>query len=122
LEEAATKYLQENQHKRSIDRDGYALKQLIPVLGHLPLRKVHMGTVQPYVEKRAKSVSQGTINKELSVLRRILNLAARRWRDENDNPWLDALPLLDIKSYDARKPYPLSWDEQQRLFKELLAT
>ena len=64
---------------------------------------------------------QGTVNKELSILRRILNLAARSWRDENDNPWLDSLPLIDIRAYQARKPYPLSWDEQCRLFRLLPA-
>jgi len=52
-------------------------------------------------------------------LRRILNLAARSWRDDNDNPWLDSLPLIDIRSYEARKPYPMSWDEQRRLFRLL---
>jgi len=122
LTEAATKYLEENQHKRSIDRDGYALRHLIPVLGHLPLRKLHMGTLQPYIRTRLQSsVSQGTVNRELSLLRRILNLAARSWRDENDIPWLDSLPLIDIRSYEARKPYPLSWDQQCRLFSLLPA-
>jgi integrase len=54
------------------------------------------------------------------VVRRILNLAARKWRDEEGTPWLiSAPPLLTLPQGPARKPYPLSWEEQQRLFEKL---
>lgn len=49
-----------------------------------------------------------------------LILAARLWRDESGLTWLETAPLLQmLECDDARKPYPLSWDEQARLFARL---
>ena len=39
--EAATKFLNEHQHKRSLERDARALAALDPFIGELPLRHVH---------------------------------------------------------------------------------
>jgi hypothetical protein len=76
--EAATKYLQENQHKRSLERDARALTAMDAYIGELPLHRVHHDTLQPYVQARLKAgTSPGTINRDLAVARRILNLAAR---------------------------------------------
>ncbi len=117
--EAATKYLEENAHLRSIERSAYALDAVLPFIGSLPLHQVHMGALQDYLGQRRQVVQQGTINKELSIVRRVLNLAARSWRDEHGLTWLETAPLIEIRNYEARKPYPLSWDEQRRLFSEL---
>ncbi|HZD53860.1 MAG TPA: site-specific integrase [Woeseiaceae bacterium] len=35
--------------------------------------------------------------------------------------WLSSPPLIEMEQGPARKPYPLSWEEQDRLFKELPA-
>jgi len=43
--QAATKFLLENQHKRSIDRYAQSLSCLDPFIGDLPLNKVHQGTL-----------------------------------------------------------------------------
>jgi len=117
FEEAATRYLLENSHKRSIDRDGQGLKLAMPHIGHLLLSKVHMGTLQSFIDGRLQAGrSQGTINRDLAPVRRILNLSARLWRDENGNPWLITAPLIQMRAYDARQPGPLSFAEQQQLF------
>ena len=51
---------------------------------------------------------------------RILNLAARKWRDEHGLTWLETPPLLTFQEVDdARSPYPLSWEEQECLLKAL---
>lgn len=117
--EAAAKFLAENTHLRALDRCVYALDAVMPFIGDLPLRQVHMGTLGEYRKIRSRQVGQGTINKELSVVRRILNLAARVWRDEHGLSWLETAPLIEIRNYQARKPYPLSWDEQRELFSQL---
>ena len=118
---AATKYLEENQHKRSLERDARALAALDPYIGQLPLRRVHHDTLQPYVRDRiAAGISPGTVNRDLAVARHILNLSARLWRDESDRPWLDTAPLIQMQRHpDKREPYPLSIDEQRLLFSEL---
>jgi integrase len=114
---AATKYLNDGD-KRSLDRDAPTLKIMMPYIGHLPLNQVHMGTLEPYIAARKQQgTKSGTINRDLAVVRRILNLSARLWRNENGLTWLENAPLLQMLSTkDARKPYPLSWEEQELLF------
>ena len=43
---AATKYLTENQHKRTIGDDAGRLEQLDPFIGALTLKQVHMGSLR----------------------------------------------------------------------------
>jgi len=118
--EAATRYLNENQHKRSISRDAQALKMLDPYIGNLELRHVHSGNLDRYVSARKKEVTPGTINRDLAVVRRILNLAARSWREENGLGWIDSPPLLQmVPNETPKQPYPLSWSEQVQLLQEL---
>lgn len=118
---AATKYLQDYAHKKSIGDDAIQLKMLDPMIGGLELRQVHMGTLQAFIAKRkAEGVKTKTLNTGLAVVRRVLNLAASEWIDEKGLTWLETAPkikLLSIK--DARKPYPLTEEEQSLLFQEL---
>jgi len=97
------------------------LKQLDSYIGDLDLRRVHIGTLQDFIDdRRAQGRKTKTINLALASVRRILNLAASEWLDEFGLTWLDRPPKITLlKVTDARKPYPLSWDEQTRLFKEL---
>ena len=54
------------------------------------------------------------------MARRILNLASQEWLDENGLSWLHIAPKIKLlEERDLRKPYPLSWEEQARLLKEL---
>lgn len=118
---AATKYLEENQHKKSIADDAGLLRQLDPFIGDLLLKQVHMGTLQPFIAKRQQDkVKTRAINAGLEVVRHILNLAEREWRDERGLTWIERAPkirLFPIK--DRRPPYPLSRKEQAVFFPEL---
>jgi integrase len=82
---------------------------------------VHMGTLQNFIEfRRSQGRKMKTINLALGVVRHILNLAGSEWLDEYGLTWLERPPKITLlKVTDARKPYPLSCDEQTRLFKEL---
>ena len=58
--EASAKYLAENQHKRSLDRDRRALAVIDLYIGDLPLGRVHHGTLAKYTEARlSRGVSPG---------------------------------------------------------------
>jgi integrase len=120
---AATKYLNENHHKRRIADEALHLKQLDPYIGHLPIESVHAGTLQPFINARRKrGIKTKSINLALGVVRHILNLAASEWLDENNLTWLQSPPKIKLlRVTDARQPYPLSWEEQERLFQELPA-
>ena len=119
--EAATKFLLENQHKRSLVDDAGHLKLLVQFIGNMPLETIHMGALQKFIEKRRQDgVKTRTINHGLVVVRRILNLAASEWMDEHGLTWLPHAPKIKLlPEHDLRKPYPLSWEEQHKLFKEL---
>jgi integrase len=118
--EAGERYVRENQHKRSIYLDELHLRQLDRYIGNLDLRRVHIGTLQDFIDdRRTQGRKTKTINLALATVRRILNLAASEWLDEYGLSWLDRPPKITLlRVTDARKPYPLSWDEQTRLFKE----
>jgi integrase len=118
---AATKFLAENQHKKTLADDAVLLKQLDPFIGDLMLRQVHMGSLQRFSAKRqSDGVRTRTINNALAQVRHILNLAASEWRDEQGLTWLEHAPKIKLlKVRDGRPPYPLSHEEQAVLFQEL---
>lgn len=119
--EAATRFLMENQHKRSLDSDAGRLRELVKYIGDMSLESIHMGTLQAFIEgRRRDNVKTRTINHGLQVVRHILNLAASEWMDEYGLTWLLTAPKIKLlPEHDLRKPYPLNWDEQHKLFNEL---
>lgn len=119
--EAASKYIDENQDKRSISFYVRLLKILDPYIGDLLIENVHMGTLKKYIEDRKnKGRKNRTINSCLQIVRIVLNVAANEWRDEDGVGWLRSAPKIKLfPENDKRKPYPLSWEEQNRLFGEL---
>jgi integrase len=119
--DAAIKFMLENQHKRSIRVDAWCLKTLDPYIGDMSLESVHMGSLQHYIRQRQKEgVKTKTINLSLQVVRHLLNLAASVWMDEHGLTWLASPPKIKLlPETDKRKPYPLSWEEQNRLFEAL---
>ncbi len=121
FEQAAAKFVLENQHKRSIQQDVGRLKQLMPWIGDIQLSRLHIGVLQPWIEYRRKQgVAVGTINHGLKITRRILNLAASEWMDGNGLTWLQVAPKIKLlPDLNKRQPYPLNWEEQTALFKEL---
>jgi len=123
FQEAATKFLMENQHKRSLHNDATHLRLLVKYIGDMTLESIHIGTLQTFMNaRRQDGVKMRTINHGLKVVRRILNLASSEWMDEHGLTWLAHAPKIKLlPEPDPRKPYPLSWEEQTKLFKVLPA-
>ena len=123
FEEAAMRYLEDIAHKSSADTAAMHLDQLLPTIGPLPLEQVHDGTLKAFVDgETARGMAPKTINNAIGVVSAVLNRAARVWRTEAGMPWLrQAPPRLSRLSTKGRqaKPYPLSWEEQDRLFRLL---
>lgn len=119
--QAATRFLTENHRLRSIGQYAWALKQLDPYVGELPIASVHMGSLRPFIEARQREGRKAkTINIALAAARRILNVAASEWIDEHNLTWLAAVPkIMLLRVDDAAEPYPLSWEEQGALLREL---
>jgi integrase len=123
FEQAAMRYLEEIAEKASADTMAMHLDQLLRFIGNLPLAHVHDGTIEPFVKhERARGLAPKSINNALGCVATILNRAARVWRDREGRPWLAQAPArisrLSLKGKQARS-YPLSWDEQNRLLKDM---
>ncbi len=82
---------------------------------------LHTDSLRPFIDARRRAgVRTKSINNALGVVRWILNLAARSWRDDHGLTWLDVPPLIAMLPVtDGRKSYPLDWDEERRLIREL---
>ena len=122
FDEAATKYLLEHEDKISIGSDIYHLERLMPWIGKVTLDQIHDGTLAAYVQDRqARGLANKTINLGLTLVRRMLNLAARSWRDENGKTWLETPPLLTLLPLigHQREPRPITWAEQRDLMPRL---
>ncbi len=67
-----------------------------------------------------RGVKSSTVNRSLAVVRIILNLCAKSWRDEYGLTWLETVPMISMVDWkDKREPYPITWEEQNKLFSEL---
>jgi hypothetical protein len=106
FEQAAAKFVLENQHKRSLADD---VMHLMPWIGPVALDKIHFGTLQPSIEARRRAgKAAGTINHGLKVVRRILNLSASEWIDDTGLSWISAAPRIKLlPDTHQRRPYPL---------------
>lgn len=119
--DAAARYLKESAGNRSVDATAWHIRLLIPYLGTLELDHVHDATLQRFVADRiAGGVTATTINRSLEVVKTILHRSARVYRNEDGRPWLSGLPpLISTLPETRRPPYPVTWDEQDRLFPKL---
>lgn len=116
FDEAAAKYLLDHQEKVSLQQDIYQLERLMPFIGKLTLDQIHDGTLAPFIkDRKANRLAHKTINLGLGLVRRILNLAARSWRDEDGKTWLETPPLITMLPLIGfqREPRPITWAEQR---------
>jgi integrase len=122
---AATRYLSEYQGKDKT-RAAQSIWSVEPYIGHLRLIDVDDEALAQFKEDRRLGVGHfadddgkprpamaGTINKDLTQVVTILNKAARVWR------WIPMAPKLEHVMGPARVAYPLTWEEQDKLFRFL---
>lgn len=120
FDEGAARYVEQATHK-TLERDIQSLRKVMPFIGHLDMLEVHDGTLAPFVAaQKAAGLRSGTVRRDLSVVRRVLTLAARSWRDASGLTWLPEVPLITMPDWnDARRPMPASWEEQRALLRAL---
>ena len=117
FEQAAAKYLLESEGKISLMTEATLLEAIMPFIGHMSLQQVHDDSLRPFIKARKQQGRKSkTVNASLGVVRHILNLAARKWRDSQGRTWLEAAPMISMLPLDdVRKPRPITWAEQRRL-------
>ena len=118
--DAAKRYIKE-ETKKSLDRDIQDLKAVMPFIGNLLLKQVHLGSLQPFIDERKKAgIKSSTVNRTLSVVRSVLRKAASAWRDDNGHPWLASVPEITKQKWaDDRKAYPINRIQEELLMKHL---
>lgn len=130
FEAAATHYIQTYPNKLSIEQEIAWLKELLPFIGKLPLDRIYDATLKPFIEAQRKKklkggkigVKSNTLNLKLGLVRHILILASRSWRDDEGETWLPSAPLITmVEGGDARDPRQLTWQEQRDHLQKLPA-
>jgi integrase len=88
-QEAVTRWLIEQAHKKSLNDDKRLLRWLHPYCADKYLDEINSKMVSDLIYKRQKAgVANGTVNRTLAVLRSILNKAEKEWE------WLDTVPKI----------------------------
>ena len=115
--DCAARYLVQSNEKHSIQAIRIHVRLLLRHIGHLEPQQVHDATLATFIADRVSAgASATTINRSLEVVRTILNRAARSYRDDDGRPWLEAIPpLITMLPESRRAPYPITWEEQDRL-------
>lgn len=121
--DCAARYLAQRHERLSLATMQIHMRLLLPHIGDLEPRQVHDATLAPFIASRvAAGASATTINRSLDVVRAILNRATRSYRDDDGTPWLTGVPpLITMLPESRRSPYPITRDEQDRLFPRLPA-
>src|SRR5690349_1029638 len=117
FDQAAAQYVTLYHKKVSFQLEEWLLRELMPYLGPLFLDQIYDATLEPFkTAMRERGWKSKSTNLALGVVRRILNLAARSWRDANGRTWLAAPPLLTlVEGDDQREPMQLTWAQQRYL-------
>lgn len=119
--EAAARYLTEFQGKPSSKRRAAAaIDSVIPYIGKLRCIEVDDEAMLAFKEDRRagrhpfkRPAMVNTVNKELTQVVTVLRKACRVWR------WIPSAPALEHLRGAERQPYPLTWEEQDKLFGKL---
>ena len=86
IDEFSVVYLQRRKHLRFHKRDALSVKTLLKFFNGRNLMSICPSQIEDYIGKRmTENVSNGTINRELSCLRRMFSLAIK-WGNARTNP------------------------------------
>lgn len=123
FDEAGRRYLSEIVSLSSAEDVALHLSQLLPFIGSLRLEEVHDGTLTEFIRHELeRGLAPKSVNNAIGVVSAVLNRAAKVWRDERGRPWLRQAPprltRLALRGH-RRRPYSLTWDEQDKLIREL---
>ena len=98
FEEMVAKYLSKHAHSR----DNYTTKPLLKFFGGYTLAQITTPFVAKYQDERLEIVKAATVYQELSLLRRMFNVARRRWKWVKENPVSDGDLSFSVGNKNAR--------------------
>lgn len=111
---AATRWLDESCHKRSLVDDKTHLRWLAPFLKATYLTDITTEMIENIAKKKEQTgVSAASVNRMLEVVRAILRKAHKEWG------WLQVVPAVRMRKEDNHRIRWLTYREADRLIKEL---
>ena len=106
--------VREYMAKHAHSRDSYTIKPLLDFFGGLTLFQINTPLVAEYQDERLEDLAEATVYQELSLLRRMFNVARKRWRWVKENPVSDGDLSFSIGNRNARDRW-LTIEEKERL-------
>ncbi|OPY65758.1 MAG: site-specific tyrosine recombinase XerC [Syntrophorhabdaceae bacterium PtaU1.Bin034] len=113
FDELVKKYLEKHGHSR----DGYTTKRLFEFFGGLTLAQITTPLVAEYQDERLEDAAEATVYQELSLLRRMFNVARKRWKWVRENPVSDGDLSFSVGNKNARDRW-LTIEEEQTLLQK----
>ena len=110
FDEMVEKYMRKNAHSR----DATSIKPLKGFFGGMLLYKITTPLAAEYQDERLDDVKEATVYQELSLLRRMFNVAKKRWKWVKENPVSDGDLQFSIGNRNARDRW-LTVEEEQVL-------
>jgi integrase len=112
--DAVLRWLNENEHKRSIKDDKTHLRWLDKYLRGYQLHEINRDILE-YVanQKEATGVTPTTVNRMLEVVRAILRKAHAEWE------WLERVPVFRMRHVEKKRIRWLTLEDANRLLNEL---
>ena len=111
--DAVNRYNAEKFDKQTIQNDKYAFMHLMLFFRESTLDQINMNTLWPFIHHRLLSVKSSTINRELEVVRHLLNLAHKEWL------CLDTVPFIRMLKEPPPRVRFLTQPEADRLLMAL---
>jgi integrase len=112
--DAVVRWIEERQHKKSIDADISRLRWLDPHLSGRNLDDINRHIIDQIKQSRQKEgASNGTTNRTLALIRAILNTALKEWE------WIDSVPTIKQLPEPQGRIRWLTHAEADRLIREL---
>jgi integrase len=112
-DEAAYRWLQETQHKKSHHDDVRTVKWLQPHFSLKPLNEITRDLVGRVAEAKRAQSSPSTANRTISLIRAILRRAANEWE------WIDKAPMVRTYPEPKRRVRWLTPEQLKTLLAEL---
>lgn len=113
-QDAVTRWFEESQHKRTLDKDRENLRWVHTYFYRYLLCEIDGDVIEAMAKaKEATGVAPATVNRLLAVVRSILRKAKEEWN------WIDVVPKVRMRKEASERIRWLTPDEADRLLAEL---
>ena len=108
FDDMVEKYMEKHAHSRDV----YTIKPLLETFGGVTLLEITTPLAAEYQDERLEDAEPATVYQELSLLRRMFNVARKRWGWVTRNPVSDGDLQFSVGNRNARDRW-LTIDEEQ---------